>query len=593
MPTRTVSLNPIQRALLRWFGGSTWAYGKGTAAKLNRRAAESGNSIFGLAAVMNVFQSYTQLSHDRRIRYADYDAMDDGSPEIAQILSLYAQEVTAVDPHTRRVIWIKSEDRRLARKLMAFLDSLTMEERLWGTARSLAKYGDLFWLNLTFQDKTSNPPGKAYLRAIKWIHPARVDRIEDWSLKGFKAPDLEQIVVPGNSEMGEGIFAPWDFVHGRLMAYDNEDIYGKSMVDEVRKIWKMLQILETMAALAHVQSAVDRHIIKIDITGLSEEEAQQLVDLYKRNFRKKEFFDPETGQFKSDFNPVTIQEDLFWPIREGDLSNVDRLQGRDVPQGLVDDLNYFRNKLCSGLGVPKEYVDGTQSGGVFDSKAALVLQDVHFARKMVRLQNALKRLVQNLCEVYLIAQGEEIKTPFTVEMTSLSTVLDILNEDRWLKRAEVLNQLAPLAETMGWSKVAWSHYLAKDVLKDLPPEVLPALLAGDEGDGVDPPDLGIAQDGDGGDEPGASHFPKPGKAQTSRFLPSPKPDGIASTLYSSGSEDLAAKLTEAFGANAPRPADHGADLRVDFERIKRSFVERYPDLSGLAERLTVTDEEDR
>lgn len=560
-----VKLNPYQKALLRLFRGRKWGYGKGTTSHLNRAAVEGGESIFGLAATLNVFSSYTQLSHDRRIKYADYDAMDEASPEIAQILSLYASEVTAEDYHSKKIIWVESDDQDLVKNLERFMEKLSMDDRVWGLARNLAKYGDCFLLNLFDEGEG----GKAILQSVKWIHPTRIDRLEEMSLVGFKCDDLRGIVDPHNDE---GIYRPWDFVHGRMMSYDAEDIYGRSMIEEVRKIWKMLQILETMVAISHIQRSMDKHIFYIDTTGLSDEEAMALVKRFKSWLRKKDYFDPTTSQFKSDFNPVTFQEDLFWPTRENDVSKVDTLAGKEVPQSLVDDLNYFRDKLCGGLGVPRDYIDGKTGGGVFDSKAALVLQDVHFARKMVRLQKSLKRMVRWMCEIYLRGQqGENFKRNFEVRMGSLSIVADILNEDRWLKKADVVNQLSGVADVMGWNKQVWSKFIATEVLKDIPRNTLAALLVGG-----DAPNVGGDSGGEGGDKE------KLGKDVTpSKYLPSPKPDSVATRLFSS--DDTDPILRSLF--HEEKPEQNIKELREDFDRLKKSVVKHYPELENLAKRV--------
>jgi len=568
-----VNLNAYQRGLLRLFRLGRWGYGSKTTAKLQKQSAESGESIFGLSSVLNVFSSYTQLSHDRRIKYADYDAMDDASPEIAGALSLMASECTGEDYHTKKVLWIESPDSALAKTLNRFLDRLSMEDRAWGTVRNLAKYGDCFLLNL-FQENTE---GKAFLQTVKWMHPTRVDRIEDLHLLGFKCPDLEGIVEPGNEE---GVYRPWDFVHGRIMSYDSEDIYGRALIEEVRKIWKMLQILETMVAIAHIQRAIDRHIFYIDTTGLSDEEAMSLVKKFKTWLRKKDFFDPTTSQFKSDFNPVTIQEDLFWPTRENDVSKVDTLQGKDVPESLVKDLEYFRNKVCAGLGIPRDFLDGTTGGGAFDSKAALVLQDIHFARKMVRLQKSFKRMVRWLCEIHLFATtGGQVNRNFTVKMGSLSLVADIMNEDRWLKRAEVINQLAPLSDVMGWNKPAWSKYITTELLKDISQDVIRELLKGDDGQGVDP-NLGKDADGDGETDEPAEPLKRP---QRSPFLPTPKPDSISAKLFSSVDDDVMDQLREVFDDG--KSSSNLKDMTEDFTRIKASIVKSYPELEKLSKRV--------
>ena len=279
--------------------------------------------------------------------------------------------------------------------------------------------------------------------------------------------------------------------------------------------------------------------------------------------------------------------DLFWPTRENDVSKVDTLQGKDVPQSLVDDLNYFRNKVCAGLGIPRDFLDGTTGGGAFDSKAALVLQDIHFARKMVRLQKSFRRMVRWLCEIHLFATtGGQVNRNFTVKMGSLSLVADIMNEDRWLKRAEVLNQLAPLSDVMGWNKPRWSQYLTEELLKDIPQDVIQELLKGDDGQGPDP-NLG-GDDAGGGDEKGGKSgddgpAEPPKRPQRSPFLPTQKPDSISNKLFSSVEDDVMDQLREAFDSD--NGSSHLKDMKEDFTRIKQSIVKSYPELEKLSKRI--------
>jgi hypothetical protein len=470
-------LNVVQRALAKIFRIDKWLYGRRGPARLGGKGESEQLRREQMSLLMGEFTAYTQLSNDRHVKYADYDAMDEGSPEVGAVLSLYAQEATPEDLKQRKVVWITAKDREIERKLTRVIDELDLEERAWGTVRNLSKYGDCFQLSLFSEGEkmSGHAEGKLYLRSLQYIYPGRVKRIEADTLLGYVSEDLATILPPEDDE--HNMYAPWDFTHGRLMAYDQESIYGRSMCEEVRKIWKMLQILETMVALAHVQRAIDRNIYYIDVGNASEEEALGLVKKYKQWLRRKEFFDPTTQQFKNDFNPVTIQEDIFWPTRANSNSRVDTMQGKIPPQGLVDDLNYFRNKLCAGLGVPREYLDGIQQGSVFDSKAALVMQDIHFARKMERLQRGFRKMLHRICQVHLALDGI-VTNEFRVNMAPLSLISDRLNEDLLQRRSEVAGAMTAVADVMGWPKDTWNEYITKMLYKDLPAEVLEKLVQG-------------------------------------------------------------------------------------------------------------------
>lgn len=582
-------LGPVRRALMKVFRVDRWIYGKplSTSADQVEQLRREQMSL-----LLGEFTAYTQLSNDRHIKYADYDSMDEGSPECAAVLSLLAQEASAEDLRTKKVLWVQSEDKELAKNLNRLLRELQVEERAWGTIRNLTKYGDCFMLNLFAKrkDKDDQPTEDVYLRTLQYIYPGRVTRLEGETCLGYRSEDLTQVLPPGNEE---GIYAPWDFTHGRLMAFDNESIYGRSICEEVRKIWKMLSILETMVALAHVQRAIDRHLFKINVGNAGEEEAFALIKKVKQMMRRKEYFDPKAQQFKSDFNPTTIQEDIFWPVRPGDtVSGVSVLEGKVPPAGLVDDLNYFRNRLCAGLGVPREYLDGTQQGSVYDSKAALVMQDIHFARKVERTQRAYRDMIYRICQVHLALEGATPKN-FEIRMAPLSLISDRLNEDLSQRRVEVCGAMAALAETMGLPKNVWYEYILRTILKEIPPDVLEKLLAGVRKLSSEPELLGVdtgtkAKNGDGnGDKdlkPGdIQHDPKnPISPELPTKMTHDELPAQVKTLFSDlfGAEAAKALEEETYGRS---DGDNLADLKKRLKDTKMAFVQSYPQFTELLE----------
>lgn len=482
----TIPPGKTARVLARLFGLPNWPFGKEPVAT---KSSRSGTPVVQdyLSSLINEFGTYSQIGQDRVVRYSDYDAMDETSPEIAMALSLYATEATAEDPRTGKVMWPITKDPKLEKWLSNKIRELMYEEQSWGMCRNMAKFGDIFVAHM-FRAQSEGkarvandtPPSKEtyQLKKLQYFHPARAERVEADVLLGFRAPDLAIILDPDET----GMYRPWDITHGRIMAYDKELLYGRSMIEEIRKIWKMVSIMETMTALAHVQRAAERNIFYVDVGDMAEEDALNYVQKIRMWIRKKEFFDPQTNQFLPGFNPVTLMEDLFWPTRPGTENKVDTLQGRNPPQGLIDDLNYYRNKMCAGLGIPRDFLDGTNSGA-FDSKAALMVQDIHFAKKIERLQRSYRKMVKRTLVVAYVVEHQTYPAPFEIEMGSTSLIADRLYEDVMERRATLVNTLSEVPERLSLNKSVWSKYVFTTVFKDIPSDIQRQLFENTEDSG--------------------------------------------------------------------------------------------------------------
>src|ERR1039458_3089663 len=134
--------------LRKLFGPRKWIYGHDAVSTTTKKMNPDPLRQNTLSGLMTEMTTFTQLSYDRLVRYNDYDAEDEGSPEIAAALSLYATEATPQDVRHKRVVWVQSDDKDAEKKLNNMVERLGLEEKSWGYARNLAKYGDMFLLNL-------------------------------------------------------------------------------------------------------------------------------------------------------------------------------------------------------------------------------------------------------------------------------------------------------------------------------------------------------------------------------------------------------------------------------------------------------------
>ena len=247
----------------------------------------------------------------------------------------------------------------------------------------------------------------------------------------------------------------------------------------VRRNAKMAWGSNTMIVLYRIAKSVQRNIFYVDVGQASGPETTQIIKEYEKFLKNKtSFVDPKTKEFRLDFNPATMLQDIVWPTRTGSASKVEYLQNTNQI-GPLEDLEYFRNKMRSGLGIPKDYFDGEPSGA-WNAREALMLQDVRFSRKVKKLQDAMHEGVVRLCQIHwAITHGEYLDVnAFQVFMGTISDQAERAKETIVIRKGQALMLLAAVADAMGWNKQVWSDYLL-DQIFPLPPELRDKLFTPD------------------------------------------------------------------------------------------------------------------
>lgn len=399
-----------------------------------------------------VFTGYTDIQYDRLSKYRDYDRMDTSSTESQVGLDIYAEEASQKDDKTGMRVWIEADNDALAQELNGMLQRTRTEFKAYGLYRNLAKYGDCFLYIM---------PGGYGVHDYQFIHPSRIERVQQDGLLGFKSAELASH-LPNDNKIGW--FKPWDFLHLRITAYDQESVYGRSFLEPIRKAYKQLSMLETMLVLYRIAKAVQRNIFYVDVGQSSLAETTNLVKDYERFLKnKQQFIDPKTNEFKLEFNPATILQDIVWPVRPNSLSKVEQLQNTSSI-GPLEDVDHFRNKIRTGLNIPKDYFDG-EITGAWNSREALMLQDARFGRKITKLQDALREGIIRLCQIHwAISKGEYLPPDsFIVQLGTVSAVADRQREDILLRKAQIMEILANISVVMGWNRWVWGDYLLDEV----------------------------------------------------------------------------------------------------------------------------------
>ncbi len=401
----------------------------------------------------DVIADYLRLESDLLTRYVDYEEMAE-YPTIAGALDIYADDATQLDSQRQKKIWVTSPDKEIEDNLNYMLHKrLRIDEEVWSITRTLCHYGS------NYEELLVTDEG---VGGILHLSPPTVRRIEGprGELFGFiqdprgkfnySVAEFQQILAAratanktSNEAGANGLervtaFEDWEVVHFRLQARRRRSVYGSSMLDAVRWIWKRLVMLEDSAMIYRLQRAPERYAFYVDVGDLPPQESLAWLNRVRQQFRKKKFVDPTTGKLNLKFEQLSPDDDFYVPVRKGTDGTRIEVLGAPAWQS-VDDLTYFENKMFSGLKIPKAYLAQDDSA----ARSILSQQDVRFARTELRIQSAVKDGVSKICRIHLAALGiDPHDVDYTVHMTLPSTLFE-------LAQLEVHNARADLAARMG------------------------------------------------------------------------------------------------------------------------------------------------
>src|SRR5512137_222753 len=298
--------------------------------------------------------SYGQ--YERLSRYADYSEME-FTPEIASALDIYADEVTAKNEQNE-VLQVLSKNDEIKTVLETlFFDVLNIEFNLWSWVRNLVKYGDF----ILFVDASEQ-------NGVLNMLPIPINEIE--REEGYDKKDPFAVRFRWLTQ-GNMILQNWQIVHFRLLGNDNFLPYGSSMIEPARRIWRQLILIEDAMLVYRIVRSPERRVFKIDVGNIPPNEVDGYIEKVKTAMKRQQITDPTTGRVDLRYNPLSVDEDYFIPVRGDRSSDISTLAGGQFT-GDIDDVQYIQNKMFGALKIPKAYLSYEAELG---SKATLSQQD--------------------------------------------------------------------------------------------------------------------------------------------------------------------------------------------------------------------------
>ena len=365
----------------------------------------------------------------RRELFRDYDAMDN-DPIIASALDIYSDESTTKNEYGD-ILAIKSSNENVSVILHnLFYDIINIEFNLWPWTRNLVKYGD-FFLALEMAE------GKGIIN----VTPYSVYNTE--RLEG--TDPMNQNYVKFKVELdrfGKKEYENYEMAHFRLLSDTNFLPYGKAMIENGRRVWKQLQLMEDAMLIHRIMRAPEKRIFKIDIGNINPNEVDNYMQKIINKMKKTPFVDKNTGDYNLKYNIQNLTEDFFLPVRGGDSgTSIDNLSGLEY--SAVEDIDYLKAKLFAALKIPKAFLGYEED---VNGKATLAAQDVRFARTIERIQRTIVSELYKIAIVHLAGQGidDSEMTNFQLTLTNASTIYEQEKVNLWSEKVRLASDMKAL-----------------------------------------------------------------------------------------------------------------------------------------------------
>jgi hypothetical protein len=374
-----------------------------------------------------------------------------------------------------RVLHVFSENEKIKEVLEdLFYNTLNVEFNMRSWVRNLCKYGDFFLYN-------DVSPEYGVVNAFP-IPVNEVEREENYDREDPFAVRFRWVTL------GNRVLENWEVSHFRLLGNDMFLPYGSSIIEPARRIWRQLILIEDAMLVYRVVRAPERRVFYIDVANIPPNDVPTYLEEQKKNLRSSQVIDKNTGRVDLRYNPLSVDEDYFIPVRGGDTgTKIDTLAGGQNTAA-VEDVAYIQKKLFAALKIPRAYLGYDD---MLSSKATLAQEDIRFSRTINVIQKVILAELNKLAIIHLYAAGfsDDDLVDFTLRLSNPSTVAQQQKLEIWRAKFEIAGSMP---EGMGSKRFIYKNIwdindddideLNRDQLKEaLIAAKLEALGAGEAG----------------------------------------------------------------------------------------------------------------
>jgi len=421
---------PLFKRLTRLFSGPIINYRSQTTRQLRRRRldkyARSFKDVAGQSFQRLSYNPFDNLqanimaAQNRVQRYMDFDQME-YTPEIASGLDIYADEMTTSNGY-RQMLTIDCHNEEIKSILESlYKNILNVDFNLFGWCRTMCKYGD-FFLYLDIDEGMG-------IKNVIGLPSGDIERLE-----GEDKTNPNYVQFQWNS--GGITFENWQIGHFRILGNDKYAPYGTSVLEPARRIWRQLTLLEDAMMAYRIVRSPERRVFYVDVGNIAPQDVEQYMQKVITSMKRNQIVDTETGRVDLRYNPMSIDEDYFIPVRGQAQTKIESLPGGTYT-GDIEDVKYLRDKLFSALKIPASYL--SRAEGSEEDKATLAQKDIRFARTVQRLQRSVISELEKIGIIHLYTlgfRGDDLVS-FSLRLNNPSKIAELQELEHWRTKFEI------------------------------------------------------------------------------------------------------------------------------------------------------------
>lgn len=386
---------------------------------------------------------------DRMARYSEFAEME-YTPEIAAALNIFADETVSGDEKGKAFhLYSKNPEVKKALEEL-FYDILNIDFNLRPWVRNLVKYGDFFLYNEIIPDI-----------GIVNVQPIPVNELE--REEGFDQDDPYAIRYKWLTR-GNRYLENWQITHMRILGNDIFLPYGTSLLEPARRVWRQLLMMEDSMLVYRVVRSPERRVFYIDVGNIAPNDVPSYMEAVKQTLRSRDVVDRTNGRIDQRYNPISIDEDYFLPVRGGQTgTKIETLAGGQNATA-TEDVKYLQQKMFAAIQVPKPYLNFDEN---LSAKASLAQQDVRFSRTISVLQRVVIAELNKMAMIHLYTKGfdGEDLINFELKLSNPSTVA-------MQQKLEALSTKFEIAGTAKETKLVDEDWIQKRILELTEDEII-------------------------------------------------------------------------------------------------------------------------
>ena len=473
------------------------------------------NAAIGGQLDVNSLQSFTSITQSRNTVYGLLDSMCEDAT-IAAVLETYAKDATEYNDEGQ-IVWAESSDANIQKYVQFLLDTMNVDKNIYSWVYSLCKYGDVYlrlyresdWKQADLFDNTKTKEQlnedvkiRAYSQNDHYVNymemcpnPADIFELTKFgkTYAYINAPSNPSAnnQMNGSAYQLQGamsykfkkgdvdLHGPMDYVHACLQdntsrtpekiqiftgesEEDSDSLTytvkrGQSLLYNVFKNWRELQLLESSVLLNRVTKSSIIRMISVEVGDMPKEQVGPHLAGIKALIEQKAAI--KVGSSISEYtNPGPIENNIYIPTHEGIGAITTSQIGGDVDVKSLADLAYYQDKLFGALRVPKQYFGVTGDGAGFDGGKSLSVISSRYAKMIKRIQNTIVQCLTDAINLMLVDRGlKSYVNEFSIRMLAPTTQEELDRRENVAGKvqltSDIMNMLSDIEDTQTKLKI--------------------------------------------------------------------------------------------------------------------------------------------